>query len=90
MDHQRGAVGVEQRTGRARRRGQAGAGQRDGLAEHAVGRDGDVREVAGMRPVRVVEPVLAVRRVPVRPGACEVRRVAPPDGVDVKPVDAMT
>ena len=42
-----------------------------------------------MGPFGIVQPVLAVRRVPVRPGGGEVGRRAAADGVDVEPVDAV-
>src|SRR6476620_9347923 len=64
-------------------------GQNAGLIDDAVGCDLDVRQVARMWPVRVVEPMLLAGRVPMGACARKVRRVAAADRVDVDAMDAV-
>ena len=52
----------------------------------AVGVDDEVRQVAGMRAVRVLEAVLVAERVVVAAGGGEGRRRTDADGVDVDAV----
>ena len=83
MDDERGAIAVEQR-GDAR-----GQGDPVGLriqAALALRVDHEVRQVAGVRPVRVLQAVLTDKRVVVSAGAGEGRADARPDGMDVDPV----
>src|SRR5205814_1092343 len=56
-----------------------------------AGRSGDVDigQVAGVRAVGVVQPVLPAGRVPVCTGACEAGRIAAADRVDVDAVEAV-
>src|SRR6476469_91539 len=82
VDHDRRAVRVEQL-------GERRMGQNDGLLDDAVGCDLDVRQVARMRPSRVVEPMLLAGGVPMGACARKVRRVAAADRVDVDAMDAV-
>src|SRR4051812_19175507 len=71
MDDERSAVGVEDRVLTP---GERYPVVRRRVAGAPVRVDGDVLEVAPMRPFGVVEPMLGARRVEVLPGGLEVRR----------------
>ena len=84
VDDERRAIGVEQaaialetRSDEVQRR-----------TADRIGFDDEVRQVAMMRAHRIVAAMLDPGRVPVRPGAGEIGRVALADGMDVHSVCA--
>jgi hypothetical protein len=82
VDDEAGAARLEERIGTALERDERGA-QRPLVG--AVFADGDVREVAGVRPLRIEEAVLASIRIEVAAGGLEVaggaRELVDVDGV---------
>ena len=81
MNHDRRAAGVEERVGAVAQR-EPGHRERD--VADPIGEHLEVRQVAGMRAVRVLVAVLLRRGIEVTARAREIRRVALADGVDVK------
>jgi hypothetical protein len=80
VDHERGAVGVEERGPSVAERD---AVDRDVVARVPVLAGREVRQVTGVRALGRFEAVLARVRVEVVAGARELRRIAAADRVDV-------